>query len=124
MYETARDLCAAERRLGAHPWAGNIRELRNVLERAILLLDGRRLDADHLGLDAQRPKHSADGVPFPATMSEITRGAALAMTRLCEGNKSESARRLGISRTRLLRLLAPRGARVTTIDPDDLEDEL
>jgi len=114
----------AERRLVAHPWAGNIRELRNVLERAILMLDGPRLDADHLGLAQQRARVSTDGVPFPATMSDITRGAALAMTRLCEGNKSEAARRLSISRTRLLRLLAPRGAKVNTIDLDDMEDEL
>ena len=109
----------AERRLVAHPWAGNIRELRNVLERAILMLDGPRLDAEHLGLDQQSTRHSVDGVPFPATMSDITRGAALAMTRLCEGNKSEAARRLGISRTRLLRLLAPRGHSLVTVEEKD-----
>ena len=51
---------------------------------------------------------SGGGVPFPATMAEITRGAASAMTQLCNGNKSEAARRLAISRTRLLRLLAGR----------------
>ncbi len=110
---------AAERRLVAHPWSGNIRELRNVLERAILLLDGRRLDADQLGLDEARQRPAVDGsVPFPATMSEITRGAASAMTRLCEGNKSEAARRLGISRTRLLRLLAPRGRRLAALEEE------
>lgn len=112
----------ADRRLMAHPWSGNIRELRNVLERAILMLDGRRLDADHLGLDAQPAGPSADGVPFPATMSDITRSAALAMTRLCEGNKSEAARRLNISRTRLLRLLTPRDTRIATHDTD-MEDD-
>jgi DNA-binding NtrC family response regulator len=57
-------------------------------------------------------------------MSDITRGAALAMTRLCEGNKSEAARRLGISRTRLLRLLAPRGQKVATLELDDMEEDL
>ena len=108
----------AERRLLAHPWAGNIRELRNGLELAILMLDGSRLDADHLGLDQSGARPSADGVPFPATMSEITHGAALAMTLLCEGNKSEAARRLSISRTRLLRLLAPRGQKVAANDVD------
>ena len=72
-----------------------------------------------LGLDQQRTLVSVDGVPFPATMSDITRGAALAMTRLCEGNKSEAARRLGISRTRLLRLLAPRGQGLVTVEEED-----
>jgi len=109
---------AAERRLVAHPWTGNIRELRNVLERAILLLEGGRLDAEHLGLDEKPVRAVGDGVPFPATMAEITRGAASAMTRLCEGNKSEAARRLAISRTRLLRLLAPRGRRLATMEEE------
>lgn len=44
-------------------------------------------------------------IPFPATMREITRRAASAMVERCGGNKSEAARRLAISRTRLLRLL-------------------
>ncbi|HXG45208.1 MAG TPA: sigma-54 dependent transcriptional regulator [Gemmatimonadales bacterium] len=96
---------AAERRLLAHPWTGNVRELRNVLERAILLLRGPVLDAPDLQLDPPGTVPGDGAVPFPATMAEITRAAARAMLRLCEGNKSEAARRLRISRTRLLRLL-------------------
>jgi DNA-binding NtrC family response regulator len=109
---------SAERRLQSHPWSGNIRELRNVLERAILLATGNRLEVEDLGLDAAAPMTSSDGVPFPAAMSDITRAAAHAMTRLCDGNKSEAARRLGISRTRLLRLLAARGRRAALVEED------
>jgi DNA-binding NtrC family response regulator len=109
----------AERRLLSHPWPGNIRELRNVLERAILLVPGPRLGAEDLVLDQRRPVVQPGGLPFPATMSEITRSAARTMTELCEGNKSEAARRLGISRTRLLRLLAARVG--TPVDGDDEE---
>ncbi len=100
---------AALRALQLHAWSGNIRELRNVLERAILLGRERTIAVEHLGLEerASAPA-SEDTVPFPATMAEITRGAAWAMTRLCNGNKSEASRRLAISRTRLLRLLAGR----------------
>ena len=95
----------AERSLMAHPWSGNIRELRNTLERAILLTTGDRLETSDLGLE-QRPVATAgDSVPFPASMGEIAHAAARAMTLLCEGNKSEASRRLGISRARLLRLL-------------------
>ncbi len=100
---------AAERRLLAHPWSGNIRELRNVIERALLMCSGGVVDAPDLGLDASRSLVPSGGVPFPAAMSDIVRAAAAAMVRLADGNKSEAARRLGISRTRLLRLLAPRG---------------
>ncbi|MBL8979881.1 MAG: sigma 54-interacting transcriptional regulator [Gemmatimonadetes bacterium] len=108
----------AERRIRSHPWNGNIRELRNVLERALLLSSHGRLEAADLGLDAARPLASADGVPFPATMSEITRAAAHAMIRLCDGNKSEAARRLSISRTRLLRLIAPRGRQAALMEEE------
>ncbi len=98
----------AERVLLSHAWPGNVRELRNTLERAILLAGGGLLEAADLGV-TPRPIPSTRGeVPFPASMAEITRAATVAMVRLCDGNKSEAARRLGISRTRLLRLLAPR----------------
>ena len=44
---------AALRRLQSHPWPGNIRELRNVLERAALLSSGSVLEAADLGFDFQ-----------------------------------------------------------------------
>jgi DNA-binding NtrC family response regulator len=112
---------AAERRLLSHSWPGNVRELRNVLERAILLgRPGAPLDEADLGLEgAARAVVGGNGaVPFPASMSEIIRAAASGMVQLCEGNKSEAARRLRISRTRLLRLLAPRGRRASTSEED------
>ena len=39
---------AAEQALIGHPWSGNIRELRNTLERACLLTDSRSIGVDHL----------------------------------------------------------------------------
>jgi DNA-binding NtrC family response regulator len=56
-------------------------------------------------------------IPFPATMRQITRGACVAMLERCDGNKSDAARRLGISRARLMRLLDS----TTTSDDEDLE---
>jgi transcriptional regulator with PAS, ATPase and Fis domain len=47
----------AETRLKAYPWPGNIRELANVLERAMILLHGERLGAADLGLE---PRPAAD----------------------------------------------------------------
>jgi ActR/RegA family two-component response regulator len=44
-------------------------------------------------------------LPFPATLRAITQAAAHAMLSLAKGNKSEAARRLGISRPRLQRIL-------------------
>ncbi len=96
------------RALLAHPWPGNVRELRNGLERALLLSDGpiRPEELFH-GPSASAPsRNGGDGVlPFPATLDEIERAAAFAMLERVDGNKSAAADGLGISRSRLYRLL-------------------
>jgi two-component system response regulator HydG len=89
----------------AHPWPGNVRELRNAIERALVLSPPGTLDL------AEMPSRRAvepprDGVlPFPATIRQITQAAAQAMLEMVNSNKSEAARRLGISRPRLQRIL-------------------
>jgi DNA-binding NtrC family response regulator len=85
-------------------WPGNVRELRNAIERGLVLSPRGTL---LLGEVLRAPVVVQDGerVPFPATLQEITRAAALAMLDLTNGNKSLAARRLGISRPRLQRIL-------------------
>ena len=94
------------RRLQEHPWPGNVRELRNAIERALLLSPPGSLTEDALALEegASATPHAL--VPFPATLSHIQRAAARAMLDVTGGNRSEAARRLGVSRSRLQRLLA------------------
>lgn len=92
--------------LHAHRWPGNVRELRNAVERCLVLSPRGTLDAGQLfveGEDEVQSTHSA--LPFPADIATITRAAARAMLEVTGGNKSEAARRLGISRPRLNRLL-------------------
>ena len=93
----------AERALRSRDWPGNIRELRNAIERAILLARGSTLDVADFELESASPRQH-DGLPFPAPLAVVVRAAALNMIDLCAGNKSEAARRLEISRTRLARL--------------------
>ncbi len=93
------------RALVAHSWPGNVRELRNGLERALLLGDGG-LDPADLFPGAPPPASTGTGaIPFPASLAEIERAAATAMLERFEGNKSAAADALGISRSRLYRLL-------------------
>ncbi len=92
-------------KLRVHSWPGNVRELKNVVERALLLSPPGEffLDVDSPG---SSPVIQTNGVlPFPAPLLEITRAAARATLAACEGNRSESARQLGISRKRLRGLL-------------------
>jgi two-component system response regulator HydG len=91
--------------LRAHRWPGNVRELRNVLERAVVLSPPGTLKLSFLE-EAGIPREPGNGVlPFPAPLAEVVRTAAISMLELTGGNKSEAARRLGISRPRLQRLL-------------------
>ena len=93
--------------LHAHRWPGNVRELRNTIERGLVLSPRGSLDADALfASDApvSAPTGSG-GLPFPADLATINRAAARSMVEYTGGNKSEAARRLGISRPRLNRLL-------------------
>lgn len=92
-----------------HRWKGNIRELKNILERAVILGDGETIVADDLP-DEIRYNEASSTSPDTASPHEIrplqvmiTEYArrALAMTG---GNKSETARLLGITRQRLKRI--------------------
>ncbi len=92
------------RALLAHAWPGNVRELRNAVERALLLSTPGTLDLAELA-PADAPAARDGGLPFPARLDDIVRAAARAMLETTAGNRSEAARRLGISRSRLQRLL-------------------
>jgi two-component system, NtrC family, response regulator HydG len=91
--------------LRAHRWPGNVRELRNALERAVVLSPPGTLKLDRLDETRGRGEPASGVLPFPAPLAEVVRTAAQAMLDLTGGNKSEAARRLGISRPRLQRLL-------------------
>jgi DNA-binding NtrC family response regulator len=110
------------RRLRAHPWPGNIRELKNAVERALLLSPAGELSADEFLPPADSPGTQDGPIPFPAPLHQITAAAVRATVKLCGGNRSESARRLLISPRRLRRLLnggAPVGP---DLDEDDFTE--
>jgi two-component system, NtrC family, response regulator HydG len=91
--------------LRAHRWPGNVRELRNVLERAVVLSPPGTLRLSFMEETGIQREPGNGVLPFPAPLAEVVRTAALSMLELTGGNKSEAARRLGISRPRLQRLL-------------------
>jgi DNA-binding NtrC family response regulator len=96
---------AVQRQLRAHPWPGNVRQLKNAVERALLLSPPGELLVEELLIPADGQATSPAPFPFPAPLRDIMVAVAHATVRWFGGNRSESARQLGISTKRLRRLL-------------------
>ncbi len=89
--------------LRGHDWPGNVRQLRNAVQRACLLAEGPEVRPEDLpSLD--EPAASADGLP-EGTLDEIERRVILATLRTTGGNKTAAAERLGITARTLLNKL-------------------
>jgi transcriptional regulator with PAS, ATPase and Fis domain len=91
-----------------YAWPGNLRELRNMLERAVLLANDRMLGPDDLPLDkltAQPLVKAADAHPAVAPDVEGERAKVIAALELHGGNQTLAARALGISRRTMLNRL-------------------
>ncbi len=95
----------AEQALRDRAWPGNIRELRNVIERTILLAGKPVLGAEDFEFESRGNDGEPGDTGAPVLLADIIAASVRQALDACEGNKSEAARRLGISRPRLVRLL-------------------
>ncbi|HEY6246723.1 MAG TPA: sigma-54-dependent Fis family transcriptional regulator [Pyrinomonadaceae bacterium] len=107
-----------------YEWQGNVRELENAIERAVIIASGRQIELEDLpeaiskiALEArdrikvERARAASEGrtttfeVTVPSSMEEIERQAIEATLDYTEGDKSHAARALGIGRKTLYRKL-------------------
>ena len=93
-------------RLLKYDWPGNVRELMNGVERAVVLSRSEYLDEEDLPMilkDASLPGEilAKDAVLGDMPLDEVEKATVLKMLELTGGNKSEAARRLGITRRTL-----------------------
>jgi transcriptional regulator with PAS, ATPase and Fis domain len=96
--------CGAEvlDRLLSAPWPGNVREMRNVLERAMILARGQAaIGVEHLPPDL-RQRASTDRRYQPLSLSEVERQHIERTLRHHSGNRTRAALELGISRATLI----------------------
>jgi len=82
-----------------YAWPGNIRELRNTVERAMILTDGETIDEEHLPPDMRptRPEAATLRVPLGIQLREVEKEYILASLQKNGGNKARTAEILGIS---------------------------
>ncbi|MCZ6692018.1 MAG: sigma 54-interacting transcriptional regulator, partial [Planctomycetota bacterium] len=105
--ETPSLSAEAEEALLAHDWPGNVRELKNAMTRAVTLTDSEEIRLEHLPRAVQawspRAPH-IDGDPeCIRPLAEIERTYIQRVLSWVEGNVSEAARRLEVSRNTVMK---------------------
>ncbi|HXG44697.1 MAG TPA: sigma-54 dependent transcriptional regulator [Gemmatimonadales bacterium] len=90
-------------RLLNHPWPGNVREMRNVLERALILARGQpAIQVEHLPGEFRARPGPGDRRHTPMTIEELERIHIERTLRHHGGNRTRAAQELGISRATLI----------------------
>ncbi|MEJ2642265.1 MAG: sigma-54 dependent transcriptional regulator [Desulfosarcinaceae bacterium] len=105
---------AVKEMLAGHPWEGNVRELRNVIERAVIFSKGRTIDADLMPPEVVGSKAVSDrplpldalwapGEGIESAMARVEARIIQAAMDRCDRNKTRAAEMMGISRFALNR---------------------
>jgi len=90
--------------LKRHRWKGNIRELKNVIERSVILAEGDVLDTDSLPYEFNHPVQPHQGQPIAAfSMANAEKAHIQNVLNYTGGNKAEAARLLEIGIATLYR---------------------
>ena len=96
--------------LESHSWPGNVRELENRIKRAVIMADGNRITP--LDLDLADPEEIPEVLNLAQAREEVERREIPRALSRAEGNISQAAKLLGISRPTLYDLMRHHGFRV------------
>jgi len=114
MVLTADAMAALQR----YSWPGNIRELRNVLERAALLADDAMIKPRHLHFEFESEGHQASAAPSALgntklTLSDMERIYIEKIIQEENGRIERAAQRLGVPRSSLYKMIKAMGINVS-----------
>jgi len=90
--------------LKSYNWPGNIRELKNILERAMILAAGKKIEMEHIGIEDESEKAPLEvALPkdTPAGLEDAEKRMIEEALKKADGNKTEAAKLLKITRRRL-----------------------
>ncbi|MEQ8241476.1 MAG: sigma-54 dependent transcriptional regulator [Cyclobacteriaceae bacterium] len=96
----------AFKKLGLYPWPGNIRELQHAVERAVIMSEGNKINAENI-LPAS--KRVAPKTSNSVKVEDVEKNAIQRAIEMCGGNLSQAAEELGIGRTTLYRKMKKYG---------------
>jgi DNA-binding NtrC family response regulator len=105
-----------------YPWPGNVRQLKNWIEQALVLADGDLIDLEHFP-SLTREASEVMGSPVPLAplglrLEELERWYVLETLRRVDGNRTKAARQLGISLRGLQYKLRRYGTNLGNAEPD------
>jgi DNA-binding NtrC family response regulator len=99
--------------LGQYDYPGNIRELENIVEHAVIMADERVIRThdlpEHVTAGAQRLALPYSSEPDFVTLEQMERGLIIDTLIKCKGNQTIAAKKLGISRSTLWRKVSKHG---------------
>src|SRR3954462_11387119 len=104
---------AAVDRLTAFEWPGNVRQLQNEIQRAVLLCETSEIDASDLSVSSVKQEADQNQDTNFTLLEGVERNAIVQMLKETGGNKLETAKRLGIGRQTLYNKIKAYGIEVS-----------
>jgi DNA-binding NtrC family response regulator len=105
-----------------YSWPGNVRQLKNWIEQALVLADGDLIDLEHFPSLTRETSDVMGGAPLPLAplglrLEELERWYVLETLRRVDGNRTKAARQLGISLRGLQYKLRRYGTSLNGVEP-------